>query len=160
MEVLMLVLYAFCGVVVGIPAGALLLPPLLLFRIMFVWPWQRNKLLERAIKNGTVVTARYVKTTGYMHRGESGTYPTGNVTGLYEYEYNGKKIRKRLTGRRNSDLVREVELYFVKNPKKASVATEIGLNEPNLLGWYLLSVGIVCIAVILLGVFYVNERIL
>ena len=115
---LLMVIYAICATVIAPPTGVLVLPFVLLFRIMFVWPWQRNELLERAIKNGTVVTARYVKTTGYMHRGESGTYPTGNVTGLYEYEYNGKKIRKRLTGRRNSDLVREVELYFVKNPKK------------------------------------------
>jgi len=155
MDLFMLVLYGICATIVSIPTGAMILLPMLLFRAMFVWPWMRNKLLEQAIRKGNVVKATYVEETGYSLQGESGVHPGGSSTARYEYEYQGKKYTKRLTTTR-SNFPMEIELYFVKNPNRACVSNEIGLSEPNWLAWYLLSFGIAWIAIVLIGVLYVN----
>lgn len=157
---LMLGIYIFVATIMAVPVGMLILPFFLVFRTMFVWPWMRQGLLRKAIEKGNVVTARFVKSTGYMLQGESAAHPAGSVSGKYEYEYQGKKYSKQLTARRDSDLVREVELYFVRNPKRASVANEIGLSEPNWLVCCLVSAGIAWVAIMILCLVYVNSMIL
>lgn len=160
MDLLMLVVYGIGGTIIAVPAGVLVLPLVLLFRTLFIWPVMRNSLLRKAVQKGNVVKARKAETTGYMLSGESATRHAGSVSARYEYEYAGQKYFAHLSAESDRYLADELELYFVKNPKKACVAKEIGAKEPNILLCYLLSVGIVWVSVVLFGVFYVSGNIL
>ena len=158
-DLLLLVIYAICATVIAPLTGVLVLPFVLLFRTLFIWPVMRKSLLRKAVQKGNIVTAKYVKRAGYMLRDEGGTHHGGSYTAKYEYEYQGRKFTKQLTSQ-FSTLPEEVELYFVKKPKRASVAKTIGIYEPNMLLCYLISVGIVWVSVVMFGMFYVSGNIL
>ena len=104
-----------------------------LFRHLLVAGEKKREMLARkAINDGRVVNGRLVKTK-VVRRGTKSRDPDDYelvTVGTYEYEYKGKTYRSKLeyeTGRGAHP--KEMELYYIKNQKKATSRGNIGLTE-------------------------------
>lgn len=95
----------------------------------FILMATRDRLKKKVIAKGHVLSARLIKST--VTRGADGPYSdTQNYldVGIYEYEYKGRKYRTKLSDE-NKSWPLEMELYYVKNPKKATSLNSIGSTE-------------------------------
>ena len=79
-----------------------------------------NKLLEKAIKMGHVVTASLID----YHWDPSDQDKGPTTLAIYEYYWQGKRYKKRLTSSWQNP-AREVTLYFLNNPRKAQTAEDL-----------------------------------
>lgn len=91
----------------------------------------RNDLKQIAIDKGHVFTGKLVKTKRIIRSdpARNDDYIVLRVA-TYEYEYKGKKYKSKLC----YEIVTwpdEIELYYIKNPKKATSAGNIGVPEIN-----------------------------
>ena len=81
------------------------------------------KALKKAIEQGHVVTAVFVKS----YKKEKGNGRQCD----YKYEVNGKTYTCSIF---SDNPPRTLELYYVRNPKNANIATAINVSEKN---WFL-----------------------
>ncbi len=91
---------------------------------------KKKKLVETAIKKGHVFTGRLAETKRERRRGRGRNehaYRSFSV-GIYEYEYKGKTYRCKLAAEKVK-WPQEIELYYLKNPKKATTRESIGTTE-------------------------------
>lgn len=90
---------------------------------------RRERVKQRAIEQGHVVTAKLIKTS-HTIRNVPGTHMLYSRKGTYEYTYNGKKYK--FSGW-FQDPKPELILYFDKKPSKATVEND--LNDSNI-NWF------------------------
>ena len=92
---------------------------------------KRERLAQEAIANGHVVDAKLVKTKRVM-RGNPSTRNEYDYiildVGIYEYAYNGRTYRSKLAAE-DTNWPKEMKLYYIKNPKKATMKSNIGISE-------------------------------
>lgn len=110
----------------GCIASLAVTPVFCLLRKIFYFPFARNSLLRDAQKKGNIVVAHYLKSYDIIN--DDGTY-SGKRTGIYQYEYGGKKYRYKIV---TTDTITpdELTLYYSKNPRKAALPDAIGFSEP------------------------------
>ena len=91
---------------------------------------KKEKLVQTAIKKGHVFTGTLAETKRERRRGRGRNehaYRSFSV-GIYEYEYKGKTYRCKLAAEKVK-WPQEIELYYIKNPKKATTRGGIGTTE-------------------------------
>ncbi|MBQ2946319.1 MAG: hypothetical protein IJE04_00515 [Bacilli bacterium] len=122
-----LIAKAITAIAFGI-VGAIVITPIFIFlRKLFYGPFINKKLVEKAKAKGNIVTARLIKHYDqYDHSGQF-SRTTGKEIGVYEYEVNGRKYKFRSIS--INRLPREITLYYLNNPRKASFAKEIYVTE-------------------------------
>lgn len=100
-----------------------------LFCNIFILPFTKIKDMEKAKKEGRVVTATLVSmvqpnTNGYDDFDAGGRLA---ILGKYQYLYNGRRYR--YSGLFDGVPPREIQLYFRKDPKKARSAQHFARLE-------------------------------
>jgi hypothetical protein len=105
-------------------------------------PKKQEEAKKKAIERGHVVTATLKKTL-IPEAGDTRDYLSQIETGVYEYEYKGKKYKCRIP---MDNPPYKMELYFLKNPRKASPEYNMDLSEFN---WVLFAIIVFCIIWIL-----------
>lgn len=100
-----------------------------LFCNIFILPFTKVKDMEKAKKDGRVVTARLVSmvhpnTNGYDDFDAGGRLA---IQGKYQYVYKGRLYK--YSGLFDGVPPREIQLYFRKNPKKARTAQHFARVE-------------------------------
>ena len=110
-------------------AGLVTLPFYVASRSMEDNPKRKKEALEKAIERNHVVEATLVKSwyanvnDEDYHKKEFLMYDTG----IYEFEWQGKKYRRKVY---SFDHPYNLTMYFVKDPSKAAIASEIVLEKP------------------------------
>lgn len=79
---------------------------------------QQKKAVEKAISRGNVVTATLKKSVGTRGEVPGVQYTRNAQLGIYEYEHGGRKYRYKFYA---DKLPKTLELYFLKQPRKATV---------------------------------------
>lgn len=139
--------YFMLGLVAGPILSLILTPILQLLRNIFYVPFVRERLYEKAVARGHIVTARLVSSTDIMERGANGMRFTGRRRCVYEYEWNGRRYKYRsITSGIVTD---EVTLYFTKHPRTAGTRDEIGCSD---LRWFPTFIWISLIAAVVIGI--------
>ena len=102
------------------------------FRKLVYVPFARKKYIREARSAGRVVTGRLIKTIPRLHDADKL---------VYQYEYMGKTYKYCCYTHGPHD--ETVELFFMKNPRKATVASSLGLHESSWLGMFLV-LSVIC----------------
>ncbi len=104
-------------------AAAIVFPWYLISITIDRGPNRQEKALKKAIEQGHVVTAVFVKS----YKKEKGNGRQCDN----KYEVNGKTYTCSIF---SDNPPRTLELYYVRNPKNANIATAINVSEKN---WFL-----------------------
>ena len=141
----------FVWIAVGIgmaPFFAIFATPIMVyFRIIFYVPFIREKLLQKAKADGHIIEAKLQKT--YDDRDKDGNW-TGAKVGVYVYEYKGRKRKVRLSS--HWGLSDAETLYYIKNPKKAMPASQLGVCEQPWIKMYFLTCGVLAVIFSIIGI--------
>lgn len=131
-----------CGavaVMLGTVIAFFLTPVFMLFRAQFYVPFTQKKLIEKAKQDGRVIKASLYKTRAeHKHSNKGGMHTTGRTIAFYQYPCKGETRTYRLTTA--GTVKKTIELYYLKNPKKAVPANHIGIYEaPWIKSFFLLA---------------------
>ena len=141
----------FVWIAVGIgmaPFFAIFATPIMVYlRIVFYVPFIREKLLEKAKADGHIIEAKLQKT--YDDRDKDGNW-TGKTVGVYVYEHKGKTRKTRLSS--HWELSDTVNLYYIKNPKKAMPASQLGVCEQPWIKMYFLTCAVLAVIFSIIGI--------
>lgn len=118
---------AITAIAFGITGAIFITPVFIFLRKLFFGPFTNKKLVERAKSKGNVITARLVD--HYSLNNHSGNHikMTGEEMGIYEYEINERKYKYRFMS--FNALPQELTLYYLNNPKKATVPSELFIRQ-------------------------------
>ena len=141
----------FLWIAVGIgmaPFFAIFATPIMVYlRIVFYVPFIREKLLQKAKSDGHIIEAKLQKT--YDDRDKDGNW-TGATVGVYVYEYKGRTRKTRLSS--HWELSDTVNLYYIKNPKKAMPASQLGVCEQPWIKMYFLTCAVLAVIFSIIGI--------
>ena len=128
---------ALIGIFLG-PVASLAITPVFCFlRTIFFVPFIRGKLREEAERKGHVVEAHLLKSHNIMSHDTDGVpLPTMEDMGTYSYEVNGKTYKYRLLS--TTGIPQTITLYYIKKPRKATLANDLGTWEAPWLKFYLI----------------------
>lgn len=91
---------------------------------------QNKKWLDKAIKDGHIVTAKKIKEHDlYRDTNNDLRVPDGSTMATYQYTYNGKIYTKKFVSYNNQP--DEINLYFIKNPRKAELGSGLWISAKN-----------------------------
>ena len=99
-------------------------------RFLFAVKKKRNNLKQIAIDKGHVFTGKLLKTKQIKRNDPSRNEYDYLILDVAIYEYKGKKYKSKLC-MKNSSWPDEIELYYIKNPKKATTSGNLGETELN-----------------------------
>ncbi|MBQ6336260.1 MAG: hypothetical protein IJI50_03405 [Ruminococcus sp.] len=122
-----------------VTAAAIVFPWYLISTTIDRSPKRQEKALRKAIEQGHVVTAVFVRS----YQKEKGNGRQCD----YKYEVNGKTYTCSVF---SDNPPRTMKFYYVRNPKNANIATAINVSEKN---WILRFVIIAAIIIIIAKVF-------
>jgi hypothetical protein len=141
----------FMWIAVGIgmaPYFAIFATPIMVYlRIVFYVPFIREKLFQKAKADGHIIEAKLQKT--YDDRDKDGNW-TGATVGVYVYEYKGRTRKTRLSS--HWELSNTVNLYYIKNPKKAMPASQLGVCEQPWIKMYFLTCAVLAVIFSIIGI--------
>lgn len=141
-----IIFYVLLGIFLGPVASLVITPVFCLLRILFYVPFIRKSLQEEAERKGNVVEAHLLKSHGIR---DGNGMPTMEEMGTYSYEVNGKSYRYRLMS--TTGIPETITLYYIKNPRKATLAHDLGTWEFPWLKYYLVIALVVAIATVAIG---------
>lgn len=134
------------GIFLGPVASLAITPLFCLLRMLFYVPFIRKSLQEEAERKGNVVEAHLLKSHDIR---DGNGMPTMEEMGTYSYEVNGKSYRYRLMS--TTGIPETITLYYIKNPRKATLAHDLGTWEFPWLKYYLVIALVVAIATVAVG---------
>ena len=140
-----IIAYVLIGIFLGPVASLAITPLFCLLRKLFYVPFIRKSLREKAERKGNVVEAHLLKS----HNADGIGMPTMEDMGTYSYEVNGKSYRYRLLS--TTGIPKTITLYYIKNPRKATLANDLGNWESPWLKYYLVIALLVAIATVIVG---------
>ena len=126
-EVIANLILAFCF---GFTIAIFITPIFVYLKKVMYHKTQNKKWLDKAIKDGHIVTAKKIKEHDLYRNTNNGLRVTDNSTmATYQYTYNGKTYKKKFVSYNNqSD---EINLYFINNPRKAECGTNLWVSAKN-----------------------------
>ena len=142
-----IIFYVLVGIVLGPVASLAITPVFWLLRAWFYVPGIRKSLQEEAERKGNVVEAHLLESHDCR---DSNGMPTMDEAGTYSYEVNGKSYRYRLVS--TTGIPKTITLYYIKNPRKATLPLELGIFESPWLKYYLVIALVVAIATFIVGI--------
>lgn len=132
-----IIAYVLIGVFLGPVASLAITPVFCLLRKIFFVPFIRKSLIEKAKEDGHVVQATLQKHHN-IRRYDTGFGPMSTMKefGTYTYSVNGKQYKyQHITTR---GLHNNLTLYYIKNPRKATVGGDLGNWETPWFKFYLI----------------------
>ena len=141
-----IIFYVLMGIFLGPVASLVITPVFCLLRILFYVPFICKSLQEEAERKGNVVEAHLLKSHGIR---DGNGMPTMEEMGTYSYGVNGKSYRYRLMS--TTGIPETITLYYIKNPRKATLAHDLGTWEFPWLKYYLVIALVVAIATVIVG---------
>lgn len=145
-----IIAYVLIGVFLGPVASLFITPIFCLLRKLFFVPFIRKSLREEAERKGHVVEAHLLKKHNIRDYNTDGVpLPTMEDMGTYSYEVNGKTYRYRLLS--TTVIPRTITLYYIKKPRKATLANDLGNWESPWLKFYLIISLLVTVATVVIG---------
>lgn len=145
-----IIAYILIGIFLGPVASLAITPVFCLLRKIFFVPIIRGKLRESAEKKGHVVQATLQKHhTINNHETGFGPVPTMREMGTYVYTVGGKSYKyQHITARGLHDTL---TLYYIKNPRKATVGGDLGNWETPWFRFYLIISLVVAVVTFVVG---------
>lgn len=145
-----IIAYILIGIFLGPVASLAITPIFCLLRKLFFVPFIRKSLREKAERKGHVVEAHLLKSHNIRNHNTDGVpLPTMEDMGTYSYEVNGKTYRYRLLS--TTGIPQTITLYYIKKPRKATLANDLGNWESPWLKFYLIISLLVAIATVIVG---------
>lgn len=145
-----IIAYVLIGVFLGPVASLAITPVFCLLRKLFFVPFIRKSLREKAERKGHVVEAHLLKSHNIRNHNTDGVpLPTMEDMGIYSYEVNGKTYRYRLLS--TTGIPQTITLYYIKQPRKATLANDLGNWESPWLKFYLIISLLVAVATVVIG---------
>ena len=141
-----IIFYVLVGIFLGPVASLAITPVFWLLRAWFYVPGICKSLQEEAERKGKVVEAHLLESHDCR---DSNGMPTMDEAGTYSYEVNGKSYRYRLVS--TTGIPETITLYYIKNPRKATLPLELGIFEFPWLKYYLVIALVVAIATFAVG---------
>lgn len=146
-----IIAYILVGIFLGPTVSVAVTPIFCLLRKIFFVPFIRKNLREKAIRKGHVIEASLQKTHNVVkHDTNFGTVGTIKDVGVYCYQCNGKKYKYQLIT--TTKLPSTITLYYIKNPRRATVARDLGNWETPWIRFYLIISLVIAIATVIVGV--------
>lgn len=145
-----IIAYVLIGIFLGPVASLAITPVFCLLRKLFFVPFIRKSLREKAERKGHVVEAHLLKSHNIRNHNTDGVpLPTMEDMGIYSYEVNGKTYRYRLLS--TTGIPQTITLYYIKKPRKATLANDLGNWESPWLKFYLIISLLVAVATVVIG---------
>ena len=145
-----IIAYVLIGIFLGPVASLAITPVFCLLRKIFFVPFIRKSLREKAERKGHVVEAHLLKSHNVMNHNTDGVpLPTMEDMGIYSYEVDGKTYRYRLLS--TTGIPQTITLYYIKKPRKATLANDLGNWESPWLKIYLIISLLVAIITFIVG---------
>ena len=145
-----IIAYILIGVFGGPVAAIVLTPIVCLLRKIFFVPFIRKSLREKAERKGHVVEAHLLKSHNIRNHNTDGVpLPTMEDMGIYSYEVNGKTYRYRLLS--TTGIPQTIRLYYIKKPRKATLANDLGNWETPWFKLYLVISLLAAVAIAVIG---------
>lgn len=145
-----IIAYTLVGIILGPIASIAVTPIFCLLRMIFFVPFIREKLRKEAIRKGHVIEATLQKSYNVVkHDTEFGNVGTIEDIGVYHYEYNGKTYKYQATT--SKGLSSKITLYYIKNPRKATVSMDLGNREIPWFRFYLIIALVIAVATVIVG---------
>lgn len=132
-----LIVCIFLGILSGLAASLVITPIFCVLRFIFYVPFIHGRLREKAKKEGHVVEAHLEKKHTIMPD-DKGSITTMKETGTYVYYVNGRKYKCRLMDDAIPGLSDTINLFYIKNPRKATTGGSIGNREWPWFKFYLI----------------------
>lgn len=145
-----IIAYVLIGIFLGPVASLAITPVFCLLRKIFYVPLIREKLREKAKEEGHVVQATLQKHHN-IRRYDTGFGPMSTMKefGTYTYSVNGKQYKyQHITAR---GLHNNLTLYYIKNPRKATVGGDLGNWETPWFKFYLIISLLVAVITFVVG---------
>lgn len=144
-----IIAYVLIGIFLGPIASLAITPLFCLIRKIFYVPFIRKRLLEKAKEDGHIVEAHLQKKGTIMNHTPNGVFSTMKEIGTYSYQVNGKKyVYQHITTLGLDDTL---TLYYIKNPRKATVGGDLGNWESPWLKIYLFCSLLITVATVVVG---------
>lgn len=145
-----IIAYVLIGIFLGPVASLAITPLFCLLRKLFYVPFIRKSLREKAERKGHVVEAHLLKSHNIRNHNTGGVpLPTMEDMGTYSYEVNGRTYRYRLLS--TTGIPKTITLYYIKKPRKATLANDLGNWETPWLKFYLIISLLVAVATVIVG---------
>lgn len=123
------------GITVGLVFSLAVTPLFIFLRKIFYVPIIRKRLFEKAKADGHIIEATLVKTISGYYAYEEADKDLKAIETRYVYHYDcGGKIGKYVTDSTNTP-PEKITLYYIKNPRKATAANELGTYETPWTTW-------------------------
>ena len=141
-EIIARLIVAMCF---GIALSLFITPVYIFIRKIMYGPFTKKKLLKKAIDAGHIVQAKLVDSYGSLDKNKEHH--------IYEYEWEGKTYKYRGVSHSYTGNPSEVELYFIKNPRKAANCDELYVTarSPWIVSYLIITVIISIIAFFMLS---------
>ena len=110
----------------GIAIAIFITPIFVYLKKVMYYPTQNKKWLDKAIKDGNIVTAKKIKEHDCYN--DAGLH-NGSTMATYQYTYNGKTYKARFISYNNQP--DEINLYFISNPRKAEFGGSLWVSAKN-----------------------------
>lgn len=145
-----IIAYILVGITLGPTVSIVVTPIFCLLRTIFFVPFIRKNLREEAIRKGHVIEASLQKSYNAVeHDTEFGMVGTMEDIGVYCYQCNGKKYKYQATT--TTGLPSTLTLYYIKKPRKATVASDLGNWEIPWFRFYLIISLVIAVATVIVG---------
>ncbi|MBP3477219.1 MAG: hypothetical protein J6K48_13045 [Lachnospiraceae bacterium] len=146
-----IIAYILVGIFLGPVVSIAITPIFCLLRKIFFVPFIRENLRKEAIRKGHVIEASLQKSYNAAEPDtEFGNVGTMEDIGVYHYQYNGKTYKYRAIT--SKGLSSKITLYYIKNPRRATVACDLGNWETPWFRFYLIISLVSAIAIVIVGV--------
>jgi len=111
-------------------------------KIFLITDRKRIKLVKEATEKNHIIKGKLVKNKIVRRprsaRKEDRDFDITCDLGIYEYEFKNKKYRTKVYTRLGH-LKKEIDLFYVKNPKKATTEYELGKSEISWLKYFIIT---------------------
>ena len=119
------------SLLVALPSATIFTSTIYLVRLMIIAPLMRQRLRNKAVRQGTVAKATLYESSQRRKRPFTGQVWFDDSIAVYKYEYEGQTYFYNM--KKSGSPAQELNLYFKKNPKCAVQAQELGFREVGML---------------------------
>ncbi len=125
------------GLTAGFMISFLVAPIFCILRLFIYVPFVNNRIYKKAVNDGHIINATLVSSRRVTRinrvRDDDFVREYKNQY-IYEYDCNGKKRTYLLESKYRQP--QTIALYYIKNPKKACIPSEIGFSEKYWVKFY------------------------
>ena len=112
------------------------------FKVFLITDKKRLKLVREATEKNHILKGKLIKNKIVRRldpaRREDSTFEISCDLGIYEYQYKNKTYKTKIYAPLGH-LTKEIDLFYVKNPKKATTEYLLGITEISWLKYFIIT---------------------